>query len=105
LFEIIGAAFCAKRMYTRGMAVPDFSKAKLDFSQFHPLDHSVWACRDYPGGRRTHLAYRWDFQWSGTVKRWTLCLLGKHEPVKWHPGPRCPDQAIHTACGNCYKEL
>ena len=51
---------------------------KLDFSQFHPLDHSLARCHGYPGGWRAHLRYRWEFQWrEDLVTRW-LHLTGRH---------------------------
>lgn len=88
------------------MTTPDFSKMKLDFSQFHPLDHSIWRCNGFPGGRRRHLKYRWEFQWETRVRAWLLCPFGKHDWVRWHPGPGNPDpdQPVVTACANCYKE-
>jgi hypothetical protein len=40
---------------------------KLDFSEFHPLDH--WAgddrCRSMPGGFRRHLDLWWRYQGPG----------------------------------------
>lgn len=50
----------------------------IDFSQFHPLDHPLSRCHGYPGGWRTHLKYRWEFQWrEDLVTRW-LHLIGRH---------------------------
>lgn len=51
----------------------------LDFSEFHPLDHSLWECKGYPGGRRRHLRFRWDYQWSEELGiRWAH-LRGTHD--------------------------
>lgn len=56
---------------------------RLDFSEYHPLDHTLWTCRGYPGGRRRHLAYRWDFQWRDRARQYTWCLLGRHDHEVW----------------------
>lgn len=50
----------------------------LDFSEFHPLDHTIWECRNYPGGRRRHLQYRWDFQWSESIAVWWRHATARH---------------------------
>jgi hypothetical protein len=73
---------------------------KLDFSQFHPLDHSVRNCRGYPGGWRTHLKYRWEFQWEARLRRRLLCPLGRHQWSQWwdHHG----NTGLH--CMSCFKE-
>ena len=50
----------------------------MDFSQYHPLDHTLSECRGYPGGRYTHLRYMWEFQWrEDLVTRW-MHLTGRH---------------------------
>jgi hypothetical protein len=74
----------------------------LDFSEYHPLDHSVWECRDYPGGRRRHLRYRWDFQGRDWVRSKTLCLIGKHHWVPWWRGHS--GELIGVTCSGCDKE-
>jgi hypothetical protein len=75
---------------------------KLDFSQFHPLDHSVFRCRDYPGGRRRHLAYRWEFQWREHLGGWFLCPFGRHHWGKWWT--RGPDAASGMHCTRCFAD-
>jgi hypothetical protein len=50
----------------------------IDFSQFHPLDHTLAECRNYPGGRRRHLRYRWAFQWREQLVIWFRHMLGTH---------------------------
>jgi hypothetical protein len=74
----------------------------LDFSEFHPLDHSAWACRGYPGGRRRHLRYRWDFQWRDQFRGKTLCLIGRHRWVQWWRGQT--GEPMGTTCLGCGKE-
>ena len=80
---------------------PDFSKMELDFSQFHPLNHHVLACRDYPGGRKRHLSYRWEFRWRERVRRVLLCPLRRHEWIKW---TRTNDQRVTVRCRNCFRK-
>lgn len=75
------AAFCEDPA-NRELKGPPFIR-KLDFSEFHPLDHSVWECRGYPGGRGRHLEYRWKFQWRDELHAKFLCPLGRHERVEW----------------------
>jgi hypothetical protein len=75
---------------------------RLDFSQFHPLDHYLWQCTGYPGGHRRHLAYRWEFEWRHRLRSRTLCRLGRHSPVQWW---RRYDGKSWSACAHCDKEL
>jgi hypothetical protein len=65
---------------------PDFdpSTMKLDFSQFHALDHFPGSsyCRTQYGSWRQHLKNGWDFKWSDDVQRpfrRLLCKIGKHD--------------------------
>ncbi len=76
---------------------------ELDFTGFHPLDHTVWACRGYPGGRRTHLAYRWDFQWRDKLRKWFLCPVNRHIPVTWWGQGRTGISC--QACGKDFPEM
>lgn len=51
---------------------------KLDFSQYHPIDHPITACRGYHGGIRQHLQNIWDFEYRArVVTRWAH-LTGRH---------------------------
>ena len=56
---------------------------KIDFSEFHPLDHNVLQCRDYPGGRRRHVAYRWEFQIRDRIHGRLLHMVGRHDWRAW----------------------
>ncbi|HVT97836.1 MAG TPA: hypothetical protein VHE33_10030 [Acidobacteriaceae bacterium] len=82
----------------------------LDFSEFHPLDHSVWACDGFPGGRKRHLQYRWDFQWRDRLRSWTLCKIGRHRPVESWGRSRedaeagRPMRSLGWSCACCYKD-
>lgn len=51
---------------------------KLDFSQFHPLDHNLWECRGYPGGRQRHLSFRWEYMWRPALRVHWRHLTGRH---------------------------
>lgn len=53
---------------------PQIDPEKLDFSEFHPLDHSLFQCDD----KKKHWKLVWEFKWSGEIKRWTLCKIGIH---------------------------
>lgn len=71
---------------------------RLDFSQWHPLDHwpGTRRCRQHYGGWRHHLKIAWDYrrrdQVYGWFARWTTCLLDRHKWSVWRrvrePGPR-----------------
>lgn len=79
---------------------------KLDFSEFHPLDHTLFGCRGYPGGWRQHVAYRWDFQWRDAVRGRTWCRVGRHEFHVWRrvslEGPgRFDGEVLDVVCSGC----
>jgi hypothetical protein len=88
-----------RRIVTDGP--PDFSDAKLDFSQFHATgDHWPFTayCRSQYGGGRVHLAYAWEFHRRDQVLapwHWFRCRTGHHRMVNmWFAGeeratPRC----------------
>ena len=84
---------------------PEIEGKRIDFSQFHPLDHGIIACKGYPGGRRTHLRYRWEFQKKDAIWAATMCKVGWHKPRQiWTRGgghgPR-----TWTACIACGERL
>ena len=77
----------------------------IDYSEYHPLDHSVWRC-GWPGGRRRHLRYRWEYQWRSRLRSATLCRLGCHDPIEWFG--HAPDGSVLRAgvsCADCDKDL
>jgi hypothetical protein len=80
------------------MEIPKFDT--LDFSEFHPLDHSLITCSGYPGGRRTHLRYWWEFKGEWALKAHTLCKIGRHHPVTWH----LRDGSTDDRCLHCGKK-
>lgn len=80
---------------------PDLKIKELDFSIFHPLMHSLWACRGWPGGRKRHLSMRWEYQWRGKFRAQTWCRAGRHQQVTWYR----PDGSSFTCCGDCGKDL
>ena len=77
---------------------------RVDFSQFHPLDHRIWACRWYPGGRIRHLQYLWQFKWDGNVHRNVHCRLGHHRGG-WAWRRSGPNAKAFYACADCWKDL
>jgi hypothetical protein len=64
----------------------------LDFSQFHPLDHNVLECRGYPGGRRRHLQYRWDFFVRPWLRVHWLHATGRHDWIALGRPRRSPPE-------------
>jgi hypothetical protein len=60
---------------------PRIDADKLDFSEFHPLDHWPGSayCRSLPGGTRNHLDMAWHYKWRGILAAETLCRIGRHE--------------------------
>lgn len=75
---------------------------KIDFSEFHPLDHRLWERRcwsrqiqpgyDQPiyGGPAHHLRLLWVYVYRDNLDCWIhkyfLCRFGKHMMVEnWYP--------------------
>lgn len=85
---------------------PPTRPEQLDFSEFHPLFHSLWRCRGYPGGRRRHLAYKWESQWSSHVRRfWRCTLLHRHDYQKWWRNDLHAGWILSgETCSDCYKD-
>jgi hypothetical protein len=86
---------------------------KLNFSQFHPLDHYPFEkrCWEFYGGPVTHIQYGWQFKWKSDIRAHTRCRIGWHKWTTWrrrvHPGvPRSEsDEWIsYIACGDCMKK-
>lgn len=63
---------------------------KLDFSQFHPLDHwpGTKRCRSFYGGTRKHLSMTWEYRRRDQVLHplysVLLCPLGIHAEQVWY---------------------
>lgn len=70
-------------------------RPRIDFSAFHPLDHSLLRCFGYPGGWRRHLGYRWEFIWGPQLGRIFLCSVGRHRytPYWTFPGMTWAEQS------------
>jgi len=77
---------------------------KLDFSKFHPLDHSVWLCMGYPGGIRRHIEYAWLFRWEPALARVLLCSIGLHRWCEGWKHREGEEDTPFTICDWCYKE-
>lgn len=74
----------------------------IDFSEFHPLDHPLIECRGYPGGRRRHLEFSWDFIWKDRVRAQTTCRVGRHRFTVWR---RLDTEVpVNIACMACTKQ-
>jgi len=83
---------------------------KLDFSEFHPLDHHALnpRCASYPGGFRRHVRY-WALYQFDLLKpwHWLRCKLAKHD---WVPFWRSLDDIPPTVpasgmiCRYCWAE-
>ena len=81
---------------------PKLDAKKLDFSEFHPLDHSLFQCRDYPGGRKRHWEYLWDLKLLPTLHIKTVCRLGfHHQTTLFQPGKN----RMRESCVYCWKPM
>ena len=81
---------------------PRIDPDKLDFSQFHPIDH-YWfepRCKELYGKRRIHFKYAWEFIHLPRLKSWTLCKVGRHNYVQWWRH----EQPLFEACSYCSKK-
>lgn len=61
---------------------------KLDFSEFHPLDHWCFTrdCAGWHGGWINHIKLWWEYQAPDPVGR-LMCLAGFHDITPyWHYG-------------------
>lgn len=88
--------------------------SKLDFSEFHPLDHHILdpVCWGWAGGIPRHISLWWDYQFSWPwqpifAKR--ACDKGLHEvtvfwrsmPAVWVDGKWVDQPADGLQCVNC----
>lgn len=81
---------------------------KLDFSEFHPLDHNLRDCIGYPGGRWRHIKYRWEFQLREEVRARTTCKLGLHlygPAWKGSGRPHNPSRYLGHFCVYCHERM
>lgn len=79
---------------------------KIDFSQFHPLDHwpGTRRCGQFYGGWRRHLRIAWEYHRREQVVNAALtpyqriaCRLGRHHTHSWHT----PDRGFLVMCTHC----
>lgn len=85
---------------------------KLDFSQFHPLDHWPWQRRcwsrkvqygwetQFYGGPIHHMKLAWEFKWREQVLYRPLHTFGIHRFVTWHSDAK----GYQTICEFCSVE-
>jgi hypothetical protein len=77
---------------------------KLDFSQFHPLDHWPGSayCRGLYGGTWNHLKMAWEYRWSGWLAGATLCRVGRHDVTTvWRRRRPSDEWTSLRVCRNC----
>jgi hypothetical protein len=87
---------------------PNLAGTRLDFSEFHPLDHGVWEarCGELPGGRRRHIDLQWTYVVRPAVYAATSCRLGRHNPGQaWERGSGGDRQVTWTLCVHCGRRL
>jgi hypothetical protein len=90
---------------------PRVDSSKLDFSQFHPLDHRPLTrrCREHYGGLRRHLWLLWEFHWEvpTRIKRISHCWLRNDHC--WRPWYRGDGQGGMTYGGRhccwCFEDM
>ena len=93
-----------------GPVAPKIDPDKLDFSQWHPLDHYPLSkrCREHYGGLRNHMKLLWDFKWDvpSKVKKVTHCFWGRHKPGNWWKGDGTGNLVYAgKICTWCMKDL
>lgn len=80
---------------------------KIDFSEFHPLDH--WPltrrCRGLPGGTRNHLHLTWVYrrreQALHPLYKLVLCPLGRHHVQVWYATFKDGTEVVKPTCAHC----
>lgn len=86
------------------MTQPPIDIDKIDFSRFHPIDHYPWTarCRSLYGGGFYHVRIWWGHIGRQYLRAWTVCRLGRHQPVRaWREDPK----KFSVVCRNCGKPL
>lgn len=83
-------------------------RMKLDFSQFHPLDHwpASKRCMSLPGGPKNHMSLAWQYKWRDKlVEPWARifrCSFGKHKFITWtHRSPLTDKINVVPRCNYC----
>lgn len=78
---------------------------KLDFSQFHPLDHWPWQCDGLYGGWRHHLSIAWELRRKEQVL-WPwyrmLCLFDWHRFMVGSQQDEHGEVWVHAECRQCH---
>ncbi len=82
--------------------------AKLNFDQFHPLDHRPGdaRCRAHFGGWKHHLRLAWDYHRKDQVlrplRRSLFCKLRQHRWEVWYSNNRDGQPSkVHPVCKDC----
>jgi hypothetical protein len=81
--------------------------SEFDFSEFHPLDHSVWEpiCWGWAGGIPRHIGYWWRYQlewpWQQHMAK-RACDKGNHHVIAyWNKLPNPGVRADGFICRDC----
>lgn len=80
---------------------------KLDFSQFHPLDHWPGSpyCRSLYGGVRNHLSMTWRYrrreQALWPFHRLLRCPFGRHDWQVWYRHVDAQRRSVRPVCRYC----
>lgn len=69
-----------------------------------PVKHPPWKPCPFPGGRKEHASFQWEFQWKLDLAKRTLCRIDKHRPFKTFRN-RKGEIRIGFTCAYCWKEL
>jgi hypothetical protein len=83
------------------------ARMRLDFSEFHPLDHwpATARCRSLPGGAVRHLRYAWVFrrreQAMTPLYKLLRCPLGRHAEQIWYCHLADGTKQIIPSCRYC----
>lgn len=83
---------------------PRIDADRLDFSQFHPLDHFLGSrrCRSMYGSWRNHLSMEWEYRWRPWLTSQTLCRIGRHSIANaWRRSTPDDEWTSWRVCRNC----
>jgi hypothetical protein len=75
----------------------------LDFSKFHPMDHSPWTarCRSFYGGSIRHAYLWWYYIAVPAIARNTKCKVNWHQWGKVRYRDMAADEVLES-CMHCY---
>lgn len=85
---------------------PEIDPNKLDFSQFHPLDHYLWEpyCRELYGGPLNHAQLWWEYKATHWLHEKTLCRIGLHTYTETWKREQDGTYDEWLSCVYCWKD-